>query len=51
MQVQLGKGISMESGAKDLQGAALTKLLPFFIESLQTADFLSEEESIRGRFG
>lgn len=53
---QLGRGIPVESGAKDHQGAALTNLLPVFIESLQTSDFLSEdflseEESIRRKFG
>lgn len=48
---QLGRGISMGSGAKDHQGAALTKLLPFFIKILQTSDFLSEKGSIRREFG
>lgn len=36
----VGRGISMEPGAKDHQGAALTTLLPFFIESFQTSDCL-----------
>lgn len=49
--MQLGRGNSRESGAKDLQAAALTNLLLFFIENLQTSDFLSVEESIRRKSG